>query len=129
LNKKGLSYYTRDVPKNFDYSRNSIKDIQNDKGMKPKYCIPLDKILSVSNMTEKDRTYYKKFFKDRSDGGFKIIFDKRALKKKEDLVPDSAEQSMTKLQPDDASDNEGDASAIENKLLTNSEGEKIATKH
>ena len=82
LNKKGLSYYTRDVPKKFEFTSTSIKDIQNDKDTKPKYCIPLDKILAVSNMTDKERTYYKKFFKDRSDGGFKVIFDKRALKSK-----------------------------------------------
>ena len=78
LNKKGLSYFKNKPPEN----KGSFKNVAEIEAMKeeykPKYCVPLDAILTVEEISEAERTKYKKHFKsgDNEDDipAFKVVF-------------------------------------------------------
>ena len=99
LNKRGLSYF-KDLPPGEMDAYKSVNDVEARKEeYKPKYCIPLHAILAVEEISEAERTKYKKFFKNAGgEGGnevkipaFKVVFTKDKIFKKVDIVPQSDE--------------------------------------
>lgn len=61
LNKKGLSVY-RNKPETA--AATTVEQVEAlGKDYKPKYCVPLEAIVAVDEITEEERTKHKKYFK------------------------------------------------------------------
>lgn len=98
LNKRGLSYFKDKPPGDMDLYK-SVADVEAKREeYKPKYCVPLDAILAVEEISDAERAKYKKLAKggdgDGGDGkipAFKVVFTKNHLKAKIDMVPQSNE--------------------------------------